>query len=47
MKKLKVLKEQGKLISYWSHDGAIYYIRAYEPHEKCQFKTLDLQELDF
>ena len=47
MKKLKVLKMQGKLISYWSYDGAIYYIRADQPHEKCQFKNLDLQEPDF
>ena len=47
MKKLKVLKEQGKLISYWSYDGEIYYIRADQPHEKCLFKTRDLQELDF
>ena len=47
MKKLKVLKEQGKLISYWSYDGAIYYIRDDKPHKKCQFKTLDLQKLDF
>ena len=47
MKKLKVLKDQDKLISYWSYDDAICYCRVDQPHEKCQFKALDLQELDF
>ena len=46
-KKLKVLKKQGKLISCWFNDGAIYYICTDQPNEKCLFKILDLEELDF
>ena len=46
MMKMKELNDEDKIASYWSYDGAIYYIRSDEPELKYQLKSISLQKLE-